>query len=83
MGKLKGIPPIQCITLRESDARRKTLIKWFQKYEIANYKFHTFERISDFSSYRFLGKYSHKIDDDVKPIFISHNDQLNTHTIIW
>lgn len=70
--KLKNIPSINCITLRESEDRRNKLKFWFELYNVKNYKFHIFDRLNNIDDYNFIGPLAYHISNDVKPIFISH-----------
>lgn len=73
MNKLLGFPSVNYISLKESSERRSKLERWFDQYNIGNYKPHVFERISNIDMYDF----SHTFPNMVKPIFISHFKVLN------
>lgn len=47
MSKLKGLPPIHCVSLEESVSRRNNLENWFEKYNITNYTPHLFHRYQE------------------------------------
>lgn len=71
MNKLDGIPPIHIVSLNESEGRRNNLKKWFDKFNITNYKFHLFKRFEE-NDYVINGKYSHLLEPDGKGSITSH-----------
>jgi len=76
MDKLDGLPSVHCITLKESVDRRQNLLKWFDEYGVPSYTINVFDRNIDLSQYAFVGKYSDRIPETERKIFISHFSTL-------